>query len=136
MFLDIFYDIKEHIKGLLHINPLRYQKGKNFCLGCGACCSYFRIYFPSSERAEQGGFVTIDSSALYSKKTAYMKGTKTFKGKCIGLTGEIGKSVSCTIYENRPNVCRDFPVILADGRQNPRCMRARKYFGLDPKLTP
>ncbi len=136
MFTDIFFDLKEHIKGLLKINPLKYDKNKNFCLDCGACCSYFRIYFPAKERKENGGFVPIDTSMLYNKKTAYMKGTEKFKGKCIVLTGEIGKHVSCSIYENRPNVCRDFQVILYDGRQNPRCIRARKYVGLKPYLTP
>jgi len=136
MLSDILFDLKEYIKGLLHINLLRYDKNKNFCLNCGACCAYFKIHFPAKERKENGGFVPINTSMLYNKNLAYMNGAGKFKGKCIGLTGDIGHAVSCSIYENRPTVCRDFQVILDDGRQNPRCMRARKHAGLTPELTP
>ena len=53
---------------------------------------------------------------------------------CKALEGNIGINVKCNIYENRPNVCKDFQAVSSDGIQNIRCMKARKSAGLDPYL--
>ena len=37
----------------------------------------------------------------------------------------------CGIYENRPSVCREFPVFMEDGSMNPGCIRLRKLYGID-----
>jgi len=64
-----------------------------------------------------------------------MKGTRGVKPWCIALTGDIGQGVSCSIYEERASVCRDFQPSLLDEVVNERCDRARKAHGLGP-VTP
>ena len=55
-----------------------------------------------------------------------MRGTGERHGRCLALEGEIGKSVSCRIYERRSSVCREF------GHEADRCDRARAFHGLPP----
>lgn len=45
-----------------------------------------------------GGIVVITMSALNRDRN-----------RCKALEGEVGKSVSCGIYDARPNVCARFP---------------------------
>ena len=33
---------------------------------------------------------------------------RTWDGKCIALEGALGEKVKCSIYEDRPSVCRQF----------------------------
>ena len=46
-------------------------------------------------------------------------GTRVENGQCVALEGTIGECVSCTIYEDRPAVCRTFEMASND------CLRAR-----------
>ena len=39
---------------------------------------------------------------------------------CLGLDGEIGKDVKCSIHETKPQACRRYPV------GSPMCLQARK----------
>lgn len=41
-------------------------------------------------------------------------------GRCAALTGHVGRAVSCSIYDDRPKVCR----VFAPG--GPGCLSARK----------
>jgi Fe-S-cluster containining protein len=63
-----------------------------------------------------------------------MKGRENFNSgtKCVALGGEIGKKVGCTVYEDRPDVCRKYDRVLENGKINPRCAQARKAYGLNP----
>jgi Fe-S-cluster containining protein len=61
-----------------------------------------------------------------------MLGTNQPKIRCIALSGQIGKSVGCTIYENRPTCCRKFAASYENGSRNPNCDLARKSKGLKP----
>lgn len=109
---------------------------KNYCLDCGACCNYFKVFFPKSESSEFGGQVPVEFIEKYDSKNINMIGRGEFKSgvKCKALEGEIGKHVSCSVYENRPSVCRAFEVISPEGIQNPRCRKARVFFGLPGDL--
>lgn len=109
---------------------------KNYCLDCGACCMFFKVWFPKTESSEFGGQVPQEYVEKYDKRNMNMIGRGKFNDKvfCKSLTGEIGKKVFCTIYENRPSVCRAFEVISPEGDQNPRCAKARKAAGLEPWL--
>ena len=51
--------------------------------------------------------------------------------RCHALSGEVGCSVGCKIYENRPSPCREFNPLNPDGSINERCRAAREAFGLD-----
>ena len=44
---------------------------------------------------------------------------KTTDNRCIALTGRVGVSVGCSIYESRPAACRSFT------QGSPLCIEAR-----------
>jgi hypothetical protein len=99
------------------------------CTECGACCNYFTIKFDLKYNPQ-----VPKNRIIMIKNEGYMKGAHHFKGKCNAITGEIGKDSLCEIYENRPDVCKAFPVWLPDGTQNPRCVKAREFHGLKGKI--
>jgi Fe-S-cluster containining protein len=108
----------------------------NPCLNCGACCSHFRISFYSGETdALPGGFVPDELVTPLGPFRVCMKGTEQGHGRCVALLGEIGQSIGCAIYANRPTPCREFPVWEEDGSPNPACQRLRTAIGL-PLLQP
>ena len=53
-----------------------------------------------------------------------MAGTNRANPHCIALEGEVGKSVTCTIYGQRPPPCRE----VQPGDE--RCLTARSRHGL------
>lgn len=107
----------------------------NPCLNCGACCAHFRVSFYSGESdALPGGVVPDAMLSTLTPFRACMKGTEQ-GGRCSALTGEIGKSIGCSIYANRPSPCREFPVWEEDGTPNEACQRLRAGIGL-PLLKP
>lgn len=94
------------------------------CQDCGACCSYFKVYFREEDNPNYKKLG--DKIFFVSKDKIFMKGRETFKGgKCVALEGEVGKHVSCSVYEDRPDVCRKFDRVLPNGKINPRCVQAR-----------
>lgn len=54
-----------------------------------------------------------------------MKGTDRFPPRCIVLEGEVGQAVRCSIYDARPQVCREFNEYELDGMPNPSCFKLR-----------
>lgn len=100
------------------------------CMDCGACCSYFRVDFKRENNPQ------VPAAVIFLKKNgiASMKGAEIFKGRCESLEGKIGEKCSCKIYANRPDVCNLFPVWLPNGLQNPKCIAARKHFGLKGEI--
>jgi Fe-S-cluster containining protein len=63
-------------------------------------------------------------------KLRRMRGTDDAPPRCIALTGEVGREVSCSIYARRPSPCRDFAPYAALGVGEPACDRARARHGL------
>lgn len=105
----------------------------NPCLDCGICCTHFRISFYWAEGDDAPGGVV--PSAMTEKLTHHlrcMKGSNDVPRRCSALSGEVGTRVSCTIYENRPTPCREFPVYLPDGSGNPKCDELRATIGMPP----
>jgi len=97
------------------------------CIGCGVCCRFFRVSFYHGELDSQpDGYVPADLATQITPFMACMKGTET-GGRCIALRDDL----LCSIYEQRPSACREFPVFMPDGTLNPECIRLRKYFGID-----
>lgn len=101
------------------------------CTRCGACCAAFRVDFHHSELAS----VTPDGvpDALVVPVTATlrrMRGTDEAPPRCVALLGDIGMSVGCSIYSNRPSPCRDFAPYAALGIGDDACNRARARHGL------
>jgi Fe-S-cluster containining protein len=65
-----------------------------------------------------------------------MKGTLRGLIRCVALEGEIGKSVRCRVYANRPSTCREFAVSWEEGKHHELCDRARMAHGLPPLAPP
>jgi len=55
--------------------------------------------------------------------------------RCIALAGEIGTTVSCGVYAQRPQCCRDLVASWEFGQRSRQCDLARIRHGLAP-LTP
>jgi uncharacterized protein len=106
------------------------------CLACGACCAYFRasFYWAEADDATPGG-VPVEMTRKLNDHRRSMVGMDGPSPRCIALQGEIGKLVSCSIYENRASVCRAFGPSWETGQPNERCDKARAAWGLRP-LTP
>jgi uncharacterized protein len=121
---------------LLHL-----QMPENPCLTCGACCATLRVSFYWSEaEASLGGKVPLELTEQVAPLMRCMQGTNQKQPRCVALVGEVGQAVGCSIYGNRPSLCRDFGVqwqpeggtILLEDLE--RCNRARQKTGL-PRLV-
>ena len=92
----------------------------NPCVTCGACCAYFRVSFYWAEaRALPDALIEQVSPWL-----GCMAGTNRPAPHCHCLHGEVGVTVECSIYAERPSPCRE----LTPGDE--RCTRARARYGL------
>ena len=98
----------------------------NPCRTCGACCAHYRIsfYWDESSKAP-GGHVPVELTEELAPHLLCMKGTNSYPPRCIALRGDVGKHVSCAIYENRPVLCREFNEYELDGTPNMRCFKLR-----------
>ncbi len=96
------------------------------CQHCGACCASFRVDFSVYEREDHGGSVPEGLCVDVHGSTCRMRGTDHVPVRCAALTGTLGQSVACGIYEWRPSPCREF----AEGSD--ACARARQRHGLPP----
>lgn len=105
------------------------------CTSCGACCATYPVVFARQEiDSESGGWVPAELTENHKilGRCAYMRGTRDQPGRCVALTGTIGVSVSCEIYEKRPSPCRDFAPEADAGRGDMRCGDARRLHGMPP----
>ncbi|WP_250889051.1 YkgJ family cysteine cluster protein [Mesorhizobium sp. dw_380] len=93
------------------------------CQSCGACCSY---------SAEWPRFSTEDDAQLDRIPEKYvaadLSGMRCEGVRCSALTGEVGKSTACGIYDLRPDVCR------ACMPGDEECLMARREHGLPTEL--
>lgn len=74
------------------------------CQNCGACCQ-FHISVSVRNDDENLPFL-IEQNLVEAADEGHYRMKLDSNRRCIALTGEIGKSVSCSIYENRPVTCR------------------------------
>lgn len=93
------------------------------CQRCGACCASYRVGFYWAELERWGLDVALTESV--SPLYRCMAGTSASAPHCIALAGEVGRTVSCRVYAQRPSPCRE----LQPG--DPQCLRARARWGLD-----
>jgi len=101
------------------------------CLVCGACCASYRVSFHWSEAdPEQGGRVPPELVEPVDFHFVCMRGTSRLGGRCQALRGEVGRKVSCAIYDRRPTTCREF------GDDVTRCDEARDMQALSPLEEP
>ena len=87
----------------------------NPCFGCGCCCRHFRVSFCQGELDSQpGGVVPADRDGAGDAIPRRHEGTEHGNDRCVSQLDD-GR---CGIYENRPSVCREFPVFMEDGSMN------------------
>ncbi|POZ60116.1 YkgJ family cysteine cluster protein [Chromobacterium alticapitis] len=96
----------------------------NSCLSCGACCATFRVSFYWAEADDGGGAVPSRLTEKVNDWTRCMRGTWAASPRCVALQGEVGGSVGCGIYPQRPVACREVEA------GSPQCLRARAAHGL------
>lgn len=108
----------------------------NPCLTCGACCASFRVsfYWAETSMGQENG-VPVDLTESVNNFYNCMKGTNQAKPHCIALVGEVGKTVSCAIYQQRSSTCREFNILDASGNIDPHCTKARAKYGLLPVVN-
>ncbi|MFA3760965.1 YkgJ family cysteine cluster protein [Yersinia sp. 2466 StPb PI] len=104
----------------------------NPCQNCGACCAYFRVSFYWAEAKEGGGTVPNAMTEQVTPFISCMSGTNCKSPRCSALQGEVGHTVSCTIYGDRPPPCYEFERSGDAGIHNPHCDRARAHYELPP----
>ncbi len=101
------------------------------CLKCGACCAAFKVCIQESEIDNiDGGYIPEGMTIKVSALSMVMKGTDRKSPRCVALSGGIGVNAKCSIYEKRPNVCRNFIMSCENGMPNDMCDRARARYGL------
>ncbi len=92
------------------------------CTACGACCASYRVSFYWAEAEALPAALTRPLGRWY----ACMAGTEQPQPRCQALQGDIGASVACRVYDQRPAPCRE----LKPG--DDKCQRARARHGLPP----
>ncbi|MBV8659517.1 MAG: YkgJ family cysteine cluster protein [Burkholderiales bacterium] len=100
------------------------------CLQCGACCAAFRVSFDRDQLDDAVGRVPASLVDIENDHLCRMRGTDYLRPRCIALVGEIGQSVRCGIYEERPGPCREFALLAEHGVFPEACNRARARHGL------
>jgi Fe-S-cluster containining protein len=96
----------------------------NPCLSCGACCMTYRVSFYWAD-ADARGLPPALTEQL-GPFHACMAGTNAAAPRCAAVRGEPGGPVTCTVYAQRPQPCRE----VEPG--DDKCLRARRRHGLAP----
>ncbi|MBN8969292.1 MAG: YkgJ family cysteine cluster protein [Rhizobiales bacterium] len=91
----------------------------SICQSCGACCAYSRNW-PRFSTEDDAALELIPAKFVNDR----LSGMRCEDERCTALTGKIGVSTACGIYEVRPEVCR----ICQPG--DAECTIARRGFGL------
>ena len=97
------------------------------CQKCGACCLSFDVVLLSQaecdayERNPRLLSLTV-IHPVGGAQWRFMARTQE-TGQCMALGGKLG-DCGCTIYEDRPDLCRKFP------SGGPECIEVRKKFGM------
>jgi Fe-S-cluster containining protein len=87
------------------------------CISCGACCAYSEFWPAFIGDGDAAGIPDelIDSG----------RGRMLCHGdRCSALVGALGRRVQCSVYANRPLVCREFQA------GSDECIMVRRSFGL------
>ena len=86
------------------------------CLDCGGCCAWSETWpvlmGPRDGEGIPDDLIDFDNGRMQS-----------WGHRCAALEGELGVKVGCSVYANRPLVCREFQAGSAD------CLMVRRKFG-------
>ena len=87
------------------------------CLCCGACCAYSDSW-PALIGDGDGEGIPDELIDLDHERM------QCYGNRCSALVGEIGSRAQCSVYQNRPLVCREFQQGSDD------CIMVRRSFDL------
>jgi Fe-S-cluster containining protein len=99
------------------------------CIPCGACCIY-GLVIPINRREpeplQRYLEITLDDADDVVIERVFERGAD---GRCINLDGVVGQKIGCSVYPDRPQICRDFDA------GSDRCFGYRRMYGIDPPLS-
>jgi uncharacterized protein len=106
------------------------------CQACGACCATFDVWLNEEDRARFERSSRLVSLTVLQKPSAgaawdwrFMK-RDSDSGRCVALEGPLTRN-RCTVYSDRPHLCRAFEPGSED------CRKARRaVHGWDDSGTP
>lgn len=78
----------------------------NPCVGCGCCCKYIVEVKPLQYKCDQSVPKELLEESRRADYDVFEMKRDNF-GYCIGFDKE---KRCCTLYENRPNICRKFEI--------------------------
>lgn len=88
------------------------------CVSCGGCCAWsetWPVFIGDG-----------DGQGIPEDVIDFEHGRMLSHGnRCAALEGQLGQRVSCSVYANRPLVCREFQAGSED------CRMVRKSLGLE-----
>lgn len=101
------------------------------CISCGACCAAFVLVAapPDNGVPDDNCWLITDDVAGSEITVDRFVRRRESDFACAMLAGEVGDRVSCTVYEDRPTMCRIFEA------GSDRCHAVRRAFGLEPFLS-
>jgi Fe-S-cluster containining protein len=101
------------------------------CRRCGVCCDYApRVPIENDESKRLNMYWDIVSDSEVDVIVDRVLSRDLASGRCVHLAGELAKDVTCTIYKERPRVCRAFEA------GSDLCREYRRMYGLDRQLEP
>ena len=89
------------------------------CRACGACCAY-SAEWPRFSLESDAALARIPEALVAPSRG----GMRCEGDRCAALEGEVGVETRCTIYDDRPDVCR------ACEPGDDACIIARSRYGL------
>ena len=110
--------------------------GKNYdCTTCGACCfgkrDYVQVFADDVARLGPARTAELVAPAIgeipasFGRESEPQRYMKMTHGKCKALSTVVSNRFLCTVYEDRPMLCR----ALEPG--SAPCLEARAYRGVD-----
>ena len=95
--------------------------GQSPCNACGACCSYAADW-PRFTLEDDADIARLPPELVSDT----MSGMRCDGARCCALLGKVGVATSCSVYAQRPDVCR------ACQPGDEACTMARHRFRLTP----
>lgn len=98
------------------------------CQKCGACCATFDVWLDEADLDRIARKPHIRALTVLHKSPSGWSGTfmqrDAATGQCRALAGRLG-DCTCTVYEDRPELCRAFEAGSED------CLEARRRHGIE-----
>ncbi|TLD77063.1 YkgJ family cysteine cluster protein [Escherichia coli] len=97
---------------------------------CGACCAFFRVSFYWAEADDAGGNVPASLTEQISPLSSLYARHQSEKSPMSRSGHHPAENAYCSVYKNRPSICREFAMSGENGEINEACNRARAKYGL------